>query len=81
MRRFLWVAVAAAVLVGCTDAEEAKRAVENIGGTDVKITGFRFFGCDREGFRTGFTATSATGKRISGVVCSGWFKGATVRFD
>lgn len=73
---------AAAILVPKTDVEATKRAVANIGMTDVAITGYRIFGCGEEDiFHTGFEATNSNGNRVSGVVCSGFLKGATVRFD
>lgn len=73
-------------LTGCfTDEPNAKRVVEMQGYTDVQITGYRWFGCgDKDSVHTGFTAKSAKGQPVSGVVCSGitWFgKNYTVRFD
>lgn len=85
MNKFLMVfgiVGAIAFLTGCTDAEEAERALDNLGMTDIEITGWRFFGCDdRDGWRTGFRATNSNGRAVEGAVCSGIFKGATVRFD
>ena len=70
------------LLAGCTDEDEARRALDNLGMTDIEITGYRFFGCDeKDGWRTGFMATNSSGKRVEGFVCSGIFKGATIRFD
>lgn len=72
----------AAFLAACSDADTARRAAESSGLTEVQTTGYRVFGCsDDDTFHTGFTAKNANGKHVSGVVCSGWFKGATVRFD
>ena len=76
----------AASLIACTDADQAKRAVEAQGLKDVKITGYRWFGCgdsknSSDTYHTGFEATGLNGQHVSGVVCSGILKGATVRYD
>lgn len=40
------------------------------------------FGCDeKDVFHTKFAATNANGKTVTGVVCGGWFKNNTVRFN
>lgn len=71
---------AALTLAGCTDEQEAIVAAEALGLTEVQITGYEFFGCGRDdSFSTGFVARSVSGKRVTGVVCSGIMKGATVR--
>jgi hypothetical protein len=42
----------------------------------------QLFQCSEDDtFRTPFTAESSTGRQVTGVVCSGILKGATVRFD
>lgn len=72
----------AAILAACTSSNEAQRAVTALGFTEVKTTGYRFFGCGEDDtFHTGFEATDASGKRVTGVVCSSLMKGATVRLD
>lgn len=69
-------------LGACSDAPATVRAVENSGMTEARATGYRFWGCDEKDiFHTGFIARNARGQEVTGVVCSGWFKGATVRFD
>lgn len=76
------IAIAALLFAAaCTDAEEAVDALDTLGMTEIEITGYRWFGCGKEWFHTGFVAINPKGKRISGVVCAGWLKGATVRFD
>lgn len=77
------MAFAFIALSGCTDAPEAQRTLKGMGFTDIETTGYRFIGCSHDGdaWKTGFVATGPTGSRVSGVVCSGAFKGATVRFD
>lgn len=66
---------------GCSNQDDAKRALNNAGYTNIKTTGHEFFSCGEDDFySTGFKATNHLGKEISGVVCSGLFKGATIRF-
>lgn len=76
------VAFSVLVLTGCTADDEARRALKGAGYTDVQITGWRWLGCGKDdSFHTGFAATGPTGQPVTGVVCSGWLKGATVRID
>jgi len=76
------VGVACMVLAACTNGDGAVRALEGAGYTNIKITGYRLTGChDDDTFRTGFNATGPTGKNVTGVVCSGILKGATIRLD
>lgn len=75
------VALSAFVLLGCTDEPGARRVLESMGFTDITITGWRWLSCGEEdGWRTGFRAR-LNGRQVSGVVCSGIFKGQTIRFD
>lgn len=81
MKKFLLAAMML-VLVGCSDSDGAKRAVESMGYTNVKTHGWALFGCaDDDAFKTKFTATGQNGKPVSGVVCGGFLKGSTVRTD
>ena len=52
------VIVGVAVLMsGCTKPEQSKRLLEANGLTDVKITGYNFFGCsEHDSFHTGFNS-------------------------
>jgi hypothetical protein len=66
---------------GCSDPKTAKKTLENSGYTNIELGGYSFFGCsDGDRFSTKFTATNPNGVTVSGVVCSGWFKGGTIRF-
>lgn len=68
--------------VSCTSPENAQRVLEQSGYTNIKITGFRFFGCGQDDvFRTGFTAVGPSGKNIEGVVCGDFIKASTIRVD
>lgn len=80
MRKLILVAVV--LLAGCSSASDAERALAAAGYTQVVTTGFRFFGCSEDDqFRTGFEAVGPSGNRVTGAVCSGWLKGATIRTD
>lgn len=87
MRRFKSVLAAAALmgLAACTDPATATRVAENHGFTRVEITGYRFFGCsEHDVYHTGFRATAPNGRRVEGVVCSGFSifgKSNTLRLD
>lgn len=71
-----------AVLAGCTSEPEATRALTGAGYTNIKMTGYRFLLCDeKDSWSTGFEATGPNGNRVSGAVCSGVLKGATIRLD
>lgn len=72
--------VVAILLSACTSSDEATRALSGAGYKNINITGYNFFGCDeKDSFHTGFTATGSNGQHIEGVVCSGLFKGNTIR--
>ncbi len=81
MRASLGIAaVAALMLAGCSDAPTAERVLRQQNYKDIRITGFSWFSCGRDdSFATGFRAKAPNGETVEGVVCSGWFKGATVR--
>ena len=82
MKQQILVITLAMALTACSRPEEATRALTGAGYTQISITGYRFFGCaEQDGWRTGFKATGAAGHQVSGVVCSGFLKGATIRTD
>jgi len=70
------------LLTSCTSPKDAKKALESMGYTDIKMTGYSFFACaDEDFYHTGFKAQNANGKTVEGVVCSGiFFKNSYVRF-
>jgi hypothetical protein len=70
------------ILTGCTSQQDAERALNAQGFTNVKITGYNMFDCSEDDFyHTGFTAKNAQGNLVSGTVCSGMvFKSATIRY-
>ena len=81
MKKFI-AAVAMLVLAGCSNSNDAMRALTNAGYTDISTHGWAPLQCGRDDtFSTKFTATNPAGNRVSGVVCSGLlFKNATIRF-
>jgi len=82
MRHVIIAALAVIALAGCTKREKSVKVLESSGYTDITITGYNWFGCGKDdSFHTGFKAKGPNGKDVEGVVCSGWFKGSTVRID
>jgi len=82
MRGRLLLILLLVVVSGCTSESDARRALAGAGYTQVRITGYRFFACARDDdFSTGFEAIGPTGNPVTGVVCSGWLKGSTIRTD
>jgi hypothetical protein len=70
------------LLCACSSSNDAHKALSAMGFTEIQTTGYRFFGCsDDDTFKTGFQAKNPQGQVVTGVVCSDWFKGSTVRFD
>jgi len=83
MKRTIIMAILAlGLLTGCTNKEDADRALRAQGFTNIQETGYDFMACSENDFyHTGFTATNSNGKRVSGTVCSGvLFKSATIRY-
>ena len=85
MKKIAIVAALAAIalLASCTvDPGKATRALEAQGITQIRLGGYSVFGCSKgDNFSSKFTGLGANGKPVSGVVCSGWMKGTTVRYD
>jgi hypothetical protein len=82
MKRIILLGILVATLTGCTDPKRATRVLNQQGFSDIQMTGYRFFICDKnDTFSTGFKAISPSGSDVTGAVCEGWLKGATVRFD
>lgn len=67
-------------LTGCTAPKHATRVLSEQGYTEIRAGGYDWLGCGRDDdFATKFTALSPAGKPVRGVVCSGWWKGSTIR--
>ena len=63
--------------------EQAKRVLHDSGYTEVTLKPFsprNLVACSEDDFfRNRFTAKSIQGSTVEGVVCSGFFKGSTIR--
>lgn len=82
MKHLLIAACLTLGLGACSDAPTAERVLRQAGYTRVTTRGHSWFGCsEKESFATAFTATSPSGEVVTGAVCSGWLKSATIRFD
>lgn len=82
MKNVIIAFVFALMLAACSSSSDATETLRSMGMTDIHTTGYRFMGCpENDSFHTGFTATNPQGQPVSGVVCSGWIMGGTVRFD
>ncbi len=63
-----------------TDEEGALKALQTQGYTEISFHGYSYTGCSKEDiFITKFSAKSINGTPVSGVVCKGILKGATIR--
>jgi len=83
LRNLAGALVGMLALAGCTDEDGATKALRSAGLRPVHVGGYSFFGCDSKSdtFATEFTAINVNGETVSGVVCSGFLKGKTIRYD
>ena len=83
MKIMTTVACAAAMLlVGCTQPEGARQALEAQGYTNVQMGGYDWLSCSKsDPYHDKFAAKGPTGKQVTGVVCAGLFSGSVVRLD
>lgn len=84
MKQFVALGLLLLSLGGCTDEARTQRALDDLGFTDVRITGSRWtiWTCGRDyTYATGFAATNPRGKIVTGTVCSGFLVGTSVKFD
>ena len=82
MTKLFAVAIACAILAGCYSGNDARKALEAQGFTDIEVTGHAWFACSKgDTYATSFNATNPQGKRVSGAACSGLlFKNTTIRW-
>lgn len=69
---------------GCTvESHDVKRIVEQQSNvTYVQSQPYRYWACGKgDSFNAGFIAKNDKGETVTGVVCGGFFKAYTVRFD
>lgn len=82
MRKLVATIFSLITLAGCTDPRAATKALDDMTFKEIEITGWRLWGCgDNYTFTTGFRAKNQNGKVVTGMVCSGWLKGSSVKFD
>ena len=68
--------------VALTTPDRATQTLLAQGYTEVRTTGYAYLDCGKgDLFATAFEATSPSGQRVEGAVCSGLLKGNTVRLD
>lgn len=66
----------------CTDPVESTRILKQQGYSQVQTTGYSWLACGKnDWYSTGFRAKTQTGAYVEGTVCSGFFKGHTIRLD
>lgn len=74
--------VIALILSGCYSNGDALKALTESGYTEIKLHGYAMWACGTDDtFATEFEAKSPSGAVVTGAVCSGWFKGKTIRLD
>ena len=82
MKTLFPVAILSILLSSCTDPTGATRLLESQGYSEIQTHGYGWFKCSKgDTFSTYFSAVNLNKKGVTGTVCSGIFKGATVRFD
>ncbi len=83
MKTLKFAAIACVVaLSACSSESDARKALRQAGYTDVQITGYAPFSCGKDdSFSTGFVAKGPNGQVATGVVCSAWMKGSTIRLN
>lgn len=62
--------------VGYADPIGAKKVLEDEGYTDIEVGGRQYFGCDRNFYRTQYTAKNSRGIKVHGLVCKSLLDGA-----
>ena len=82
MSKLLLALLVCIAATGCTAPDRSRTVLEGAGYTHIEFTGYSWFACSEDDtYRTAFKAIGPTGKAVSGTVCAGLFKGATIRMD
>ncbi len=80
--KLLIASVLALTLAGCASPDHAQQVLVDAGYSNVRTGGYSWLGCGKGGiYATDFEAVGPTGMPVKGTVCSGFFKGATIRFN
>lgn len=78
---FMAIAIIMAVS-GCTNEGDAIKVLKQSGFKEIRTDGYGWFACGRDdSFSTSFYAKAPNGDMVNGTVCSGFFKGNTIRLD
>ncbi len=80
------IAILLFACVGCftnnEDFRKGKNQLEQQGYSDIRDTGYNFFCCDdKDLYSSGFVCLDKNGNVVKGCICSGVFKGVTIRFQ
>jgi hypothetical protein len=76
------IGVIAVLLSGCSaDRQKVRNVLEADGCTQTEVGGWTLFGCGKEDFFTNTFACTKNGRHVNGLVCSGFLKGFTVRYE
>lgn len=69
------------LLTACTDPNDITKLSKVEGWSQAVPKGYGWFSCsDDDVYKTKFTAIK-NGQAISGTICRGWLKGATIRYN
>lgn len=85
MKRIFLLILLSVALTSCSQPQHATEILRSQGFRDVQIRPWgvlTLFQCSQDDlFKTPFTANSQANAQVSGVVCSGFLKGSTIRFN
>jgi hypothetical protein len=81
MKKQLAVLAIVTALTACTDPDGARKALLDDGVEPSDIGGYAWFQCGRDDLWATRFKGERSGRKISGAVCSGIFKGHTLRYD
>ncbi len=79
------VALVASAMMGCSDKDDAIKAAESAGWSNVELTGSNYFNitCEKKEKAFHIVGENPAGKRTEATVCCGYttpFKGCTIRY-
>jgi hypothetical protein len=81
MMKKLIIITALLVTTACTKESDVAKYAKIEKWDSYEILGYSFFGCgEKDLFRTEFRAVK-NGQEFTGIMCSGLFKGATLRLN
>lgn len=83
MKKLIFILLTLLMLSSCTKTNKTREVLKKAGYHPIKVGGYGFFDCSEDDwFATRFTAYSPDSTEVvKGCVCSGLFKGNTIRLD